>query len=262
MTFPGSATALTSRSIRIPQCKFPSLQVFKWITCRIRKPDLKIMKTQKTSKKNIPARDPKQCCGVFFVGNRTNATLPIFRAMDTHHLRRGSHLEVRNRNFTTSISRDAHRRSPQRVALRNQKSQLYLHSVRWTRTISAEGYTSKSEDTTLPAFRAINTHDLRRGLHFEIRNNCNFSAFRTMDTHNLRRGLHFEIRKRNFTFTCIPWKTSWMESMAEGERGLRHRTTLQSFWSLGGGCMSTRTSWWRTEEHPRRGRTMRGIRKM
>ena len=84
--------------------------------------------------------------------------------------------EIRNRNFT-SISRDGHARSPQRVALRNPKSQFHLHSAHSTRTISAEGCTSKSEIAISPAFRALDTHDLRRGLHFEI-------------------------QKRNFT--CIP----------------------------------------------------------
>ena len=77
------------------------------------------------------------------------ATLPAFCTMDTRDLRRGLHFEIRNRNFT-SISCDGHARSPQRVALRNQKSQLYLHSVPSTRTISAEGCTSKSENATLP----------------------------------------------------------------------------------------------------------------
>ena len=95
------------------------------------------------------------------------ATLPAFRAMDTHDLRRGQHFHFRNRNFT-SISRDGYARSPQRVALRNQKSQFYSYFVRWTRTISAEGCTSKSKIASLPAFRAIDTHDLRRGLHFKI----------------------------------------------------------------------------------------------
>ena len=76
--------------------------------------------------------------------------------------------EMRNRNFT-SISRDGHTRSPQRVALRNPKSQFHLHSARWTRTISAEGCTSKSDIAISPAFRALDTHDLRRGLHFEIK---------------------------------------------------------------------------------------------
>ena len=75
--------------------------------------------------------------------------------------------EIRNRNFT-SISRDGHARSPQRVALRNPKSQFHLHSAHLTRTISAEGCTSKSKNAISPAFCALDTHDLRRGLHFEI----------------------------------------------------------------------------------------------
>ena len=66
------------------------------------------------------------------------ATLPAFRAMDTHDLRRGPHFEIRNRNFTC-IPRTRHARSPQRVALRKQKTQFHLHSAHSTRTISAEG---------------------------------------------------------------------------------------------------------------------------
>ena len=79
---------------------------------------------------------------------------------------------LHKRNFI-SIPRDGHAPSPQRVTLGNQKSQLYQHFARWTRTISAEGCTSKSEIATLPAFRAMDTHDLRTvrtGRHFEIRN--------------------------------------------------------------------------------------------
>ena len=53
-------------------------------------------------------------------------------------------------------------RSPRRVAFGNSKTKLYQHSVRWTRTISAEGCIWKSENATLPAF-AMDTHDLRRG---------------------------------------------------------------------------------------------------
>ena len=96
------------------------------------------------------------------------ATFPAFRAMDTHDLRRRLHFEIRNRNFT-SISRDGHTRSPQKVALRNQKSQLYQHFARWTHTISAEGCTSQSEIATLPAFRAMDTHDPRKGMRFEAK---------------------------------------------------------------------------------------------
>ena len=92
-------------------------------------------------------------------------TLPTFRAMDTRDLRRGLHFEIRNRNFTR-IPRTWHARSPQRVALRNPNSQFHLHSVHSTRTISTEGYTSKSKNAISPAFRALDTHDLRRGFIF------------------------------------------------------------------------------------------------
>ena len=108
--------------------------------------------------------------------------------------------EIRNRNFP-SISSGGHARSPQKVALRNPKSQFHLHSAHSTRTISAEGCTSKPKKAISPAFHALDTHDLRRGLHFEIQNAIS-PAFRALDTHDLRRGLHFEIQKRNFT--CIP----------------------------------------------------------
>ena len=85
--------------------------------------------------------------------------------MDTHYLRRGLHFEIGNRNFTC-IPRTWHARSPQRFALRNQKKQFHLHSAHSTRTISAEGCTSKSKNTISPAFRALDTHDLRRGFTF------------------------------------------------------------------------------------------------
>ena len=88
-----------------------------------------------------------------------------FRALDTHDLRRGFHFELRNRNFTC-IPRTRHARSPQRVALRNPKTQFHLHSAHSTRTISAEGCTSKSKNAISPAFRALDTHDLRRGFTF------------------------------------------------------------------------------------------------
>ena len=68
------------------------------------------------------------------------ATLPAFRAMDA--------------------------RSPQRVALRNPKPQFHLHSAHLTRTISADGCTLKSKNTISLAFRALDTHDLRRGFTF------------------------------------------------------------------------------------------------
>ena len=66
------------------------------------------------------------------------AISPAFHALDTHDLRRGLHFEIRNRNFTC-IPCTRHTWSPQRVILRNQKMQFYLHSEHSTRTISAEG---------------------------------------------------------------------------------------------------------------------------
>ena len=85
--------------------------------------------------------------------------------MDTHDLRRRLHFEIKKRNFTC-ILRTRHARSPQKVALRNPKTQFHLHSAHSTRTISAEGCTSKPKNAISPAFRALDTHDLRRGLTF------------------------------------------------------------------------------------------------
>ena len=90
------------------------------------------------------------------------ATLPAFRVME-HTISAEGCTSKSEIATVTSISRDGHARSPQRVALRNQKSQLYLHSAPSTRTISANGCTSKSKNATLPAFRALDTRDLRRG---------------------------------------------------------------------------------------------------
>ena len=93
------------------------------------------------------------------------ATSPAFRALDAHDLRRGLHLAIRNRNFIC-IPRTRHARSPQKVPLRTPKTQFHLHSAHSTRTISAEGCTSKSKNAISPAFRALDTHDLRRGFTF------------------------------------------------------------------------------------------------
>ena len=55
-----------------------------------------------------------------------------------YDVRRGLHFETKKSNFTC-IRRTRHARSPQRVALRNQKTQFHLYSTHSTRTISAEG---------------------------------------------------------------------------------------------------------------------------
>ena len=60
-------------------------------------------------------------------------------------------------------SHSRHARSPQRVAPDKTKSHSRLHFAHPTRTISAEGC-SGPEIALSPAFRALDTHDLRRGL--------------------------------------------------------------------------------------------------
>ena len=62
------------------------------------------------------------------------------------------------------ISRAPHARSPQRVARAPDKSHSRLHFAHSTRTISAEGCVRMGQIALSPAFRALDTHDLRRGL--------------------------------------------------------------------------------------------------
>ena len=61
-------------------------------------------------------------------------------------------------------SRARHARSPQRVVRAPDKSHSRLHCARSTRTISAEGCARMGQIALSPAFRALDTHDLRRGL--------------------------------------------------------------------------------------------------
>ena len=95
------------------------------------------------------------------------ALSPAFRALDTHDLRRGSRAHRTNRALTC-ISRTRHARSPQRVARGPDKSLSRLHFAHSTRTISAEGRAWTGQIALSPAFRALDTHDLRRGLHFRL----------------------------------------------------------------------------------------------
>ena len=100
--------------------------------------------------------------------------------MDTHDLRSRLHFEIRNGNFT-SMSCDGHARSPQKVALGNQKSQLYQHFPRWTHTHTRSPHrvALRNPKSQIYQHSVMDARDLRRGLHS-----------------------HFEIRNRNFT--CIP----------------------------------------------------------
>ena len=95
------------------------------------------------------------------------ALSPAFRALDTHDLRRGLRGHPANRTLAC-ISRTRHARSPQRVARGPDKSHSRLHFAHSTRTISAEGCARTGQIALSPAFRALDTHDLRRGLHFRL----------------------------------------------------------------------------------------------
>ena len=170
--------------------------------------------------------------------SRQIALSPAFRALDAQDLRRGLRAQPAHR---TCISRTRHARSPQRVARAAAKSHSRLHFARSTRTISAEGCASTGRLALSPAFRALDTHDLRRGLRGHRTNRAlacisrtrharspqrvaraagashsrlHFAhstraisaegcaraapialspAFRALDTHDLRRGLHFRL---------------------------------------------------------------------
>ena len=99
--------------------------------------------------------------------SRQIALSPAFRALDTHDLRRGLRAHRTNRTLAC-ISRTQHARSPQRVARTPGESRSRLHFAHSTRTISAEGCARSRQISLSPAFRALDTHYLRRGLHFRL----------------------------------------------------------------------------------------------
>ena len=180
--------------------------------------------------------------------SRQLALSPAFRALDTHDLRRGLRAHRTSRTLAC-VSRARHARSPQRVARAQAQSHSRLHFAHSTRAISAEGCAHTGQIALSPAFRALDTHDLRRGLrahrtnrtlacisctrharspqrvartpdkshsrlHF-VHSTCTISAegcahtgqialspaFRTLDTHDLRRGLR--AHRTNRTLDCI-----------------------------------------------------------
>ena len=97
-------------------------------------------------------------------GPGQNALSPAFRALDTHDLRRGLRRTKPNRALAC-ISRPRRARSPQRVARDWVKMHSRLRFAPSTRTISAEGCAGPGQIALSPAFRALDTHDLGRGLH-------------------------------------------------------------------------------------------------
>ena len=95
--------------------------------------------------------------------NTENALSPASRALDTHDLRIG--LGARRTSRTLAcISRARHARSPQRVARAPRKSHSRTQFAHSTRTISAEGCARAGRIALSHAVRALDTHDLRRGL--------------------------------------------------------------------------------------------------
>ena len=109
-------------------------------------------------------------------GTRHIALSPAFRAL-THDLRRGLRGHPAHRTLTC-ISRTRHARSPQRVARTPGKSHSRLHFAHSTRTISAEGCARTGQIALSPAFRALDAHDLRRGLYFRLTLFVPHSAFK------------------------------------------------------------------------------------
>ena len=91
------------------------------------------------------------------------AILLQFRAINTHDLTKGFIGQVRNRNFTT-VSGDRHARSYERGHRAGKKSQFYYSFGRSTRTILRKGLSGTRKIAILLQFRAIDTHDLTRGL--------------------------------------------------------------------------------------------------
>ena len=93
------------------------------------------------------------------------AILLQFRAIDTYDLTKGL-IQLRcDRNFTT-VSRDRHVRSYERVARAQARSQFFYSFARSTRTILRKGCSGTGKIAILLQFRAINAYDLTKGLHF------------------------------------------------------------------------------------------------
>ena len=106
--------------------------------------------------------------------HRKIAILPQFRAIDTYDLTKGFIRLVQNRQITT-VSRDRHARSYERVARAQAQSQFYYSFARSTRTILRKGCSGTGTIAILLQFRAIDTHDLTKGL-LGHRHNRNFTT--------------------------------------------------------------------------------------
>ena len=105
-------------------------------------------------------------------GSRTNRTLACISRT------RGLRAQPANRTLAC-ISRTRHARSPQRVARAAGTSHSRLRFAHSTRAISAEGCARTGQIALSPAFRALDTHDLRRGLRGQPANRTHACISRT-----------------------------------------------------------------------------------
>ena len=172
------------------------------------------------------------------------ALSPAFRALDTRDLRRGLRGHRTNRPLAC-ISRTRHARSPQRVARAWDTSHSRLHFAR--HTISTEGCAGTGQIAHSPAFRALDTHDLRRGLspdkshsrlHFAhstrtiSAEGCGqvalSPAFRALGTHDFCRGLRAHGTNRTLARLHFAHSTRTIsaEGCASSLQNERFRTRL------------------------------------
>ena len=107
------------------------------------------------------ARSPQR---VARAGDKSHSRLHF--AHSTRMISAEGWLRAQGTNLTlVCISRTRH---AQRVARAGDKSHSQLHFAHSTRTISAEGCARRGQIALSPAFRAHDTHDLRRGVHFRL----------------------------------------------------------------------------------------------
>ena len=88
------------------------------------------------------------------------------------------------------VSCTRHARSPQRVAGAQDKSHSCLHFTYSTRTISAQSCAHMGHIALSPAFRALNTHDLRRGLPAHVTHRTLACISRTRHARSPQRVAH------------------------------------------------------------------------
>ena len=97
-----------------------------------------------------------------------------FRATYTHNSTKGLHAAPPDRNFTT-VSRDRHVQSCERVAPSTARSQFYYSFARSTRTILRKGCAQHRKIAISLQFRAIDTYDLTKGF-IGLRQDRNFTT--------------------------------------------------------------------------------------